>query len=180
MADYGIEFEAPGIRGMIERVGPSLFGAGMRVLLTSAARYWRDDLRREAPRDQGELIASFAFNVQAGVMPTEAHVGSNSPHARPQNYGTGLLSTAPDSSHRRHFPPPQALQGWALRHGFSDGPGRSVWSTAGGKVSRAIGRRGGLRPNEFMKRSRDATRRQIPRLTAQAVREIEAAWSRTR
>jgi hypothetical protein len=176
MADYGVEMDPPGIEGLKKRVSPKLFAAGTRYLLERSGQFWRDQNRREAPRFGGALVASQDYSVDPMTPPQYANVGSNAKHARPVNYGTGLLSKAPDSGHRRHFPPPGALQGWALAHGFSDGPGASIWSTAGGKVSGIIGRRGGLRPNEYMKRGLTALKSRISVFVSDAIRAIEDAW----
>lgn len=175
MTDELIEF-TPGFDSMIKKLSPKLYAPALRWFYNQAGSFWRGELRKEAPRDQGTLQSSFQYNVDTKEVPEYVNVGTNARQGRPMNYGTGLLSIAPDSSRQRHKPPPGALQGWAIRHGFTDGPGTSVWSTAGGKVAGIIARRGGLRPREFMKKTARIVRRKLPQFAASAARMIEARW----
>lgn len=97
--------------------------------------------------------------------PTWARFGSNDDRARWGEYGTGLLSEDPKSSHRRHWPPAHALDKWALKHGFA----------SGFIVARIIGTRGGLKPRRMF---RDANATITPKLggwLATMAREIEDA-----
>ena len=77
--------------------------------------------------------------TQGAASPLWAKGGSNVKYAPYMEYGTGRLADAEGGGGGgRHWPPAQALEGWASRHGF--GPG------GGFLVARAIGRRGGLKP----------------------------------
>ena len=170
--------EIPDIDEMIARLGSVVFGEPARTLLRDGAETWRDEARGFAPHDQGNLRRDLAFVVDSDPQPEWAKVGTNNVAGRPMEFGTGLLSIAPDSNHRRHFPPPTALQGWALRHGFTDGAGASIWSTAGGQVARIIGLRGGLEPRRFFERAMRSTAARLPSLVAQFIRNVERRWGR--
>lgn len=76
-------------------------------------------------------------------FPRWARVGSNLPTARWGELGTGLLSIDPESSHRRYFPPPSAMEAWAKDRGFESG-----WAAAN-----AIYKAGGTAPRGWLKAS---------------------------
>jgi hypothetical protein len=99
--------------------------------------------------DTAETRKSVTHETDPGddPFPTWTRVGSNRDQFRWGEYGTGLLSEDPESSHRRHWPPGDALQEWAIKHGFEDTEG----STAGMKVARIIGLRGGIEPRRYLR-----------------------------
>ena len=68
----------------------------------------------------------------------------------------------------RHFPPSDALERWASRHGF--GPG------GGFVVARAIGRRGGLKPREFLTGAFRENVQKIRGFLGDVARDIERNW----
>jgi hypothetical protein len=174
---YTIEID--GLDEYREKFSDDLIAGPTRYFLNSGGTAIRAKARALAPRDRGALRSSMSYLVQSGKVPTWVKIGSNDMVARPMEFGTGLLSIAPDSSHRRHFPPPGALQGWALRHGFTDGPGSSIWSTAGGKVARAIGIRGGLAPRRFLFTAMEEFKSNpLPTLVQTWGRGIENNWSK--
>jgi len=71
-------------------------------------------------------------------------VGSPLEYMAYQEYGTGLLYDGPGPKPgKAHYPPPAALETWCRRNGIA-----SAWG-----VSRAIGRRGGLRPKRFLRKA---------------------------
>jgi hypothetical protein len=122
--------------------------------------------RENAPADRGQLGQTIATKISSDPVPLWSQVGTNAKHARPQEYGTGLLSEAPDSLHKRHFPPPDALETWARRHGMESG-----W-----QVAFAIYKRGGLRPTRFLRNAFDEGARYVKRYLREAGREIERLW----
>ena len=85
------------------------------------------DVRREAQEklrdmrtwDLGNLANSIIVDLKDGGMVSE--VGPEAPYGPHVEYGT-----------RPHFPPPDALEGWAKRHGF-----KSAWP-----ICKVIAKRG--------------------------------------
>ncbi len=101
--------------------------------------------------NQGHDRRSITSERDHALFPQWARFGSNSKKIQFGEFGTGLLSEDPKSSHRRHWPPAQPLELWARKHGFA----------SGFIVARIIGRRGGLKPRRFF---RDAERTITPKL----------------
>lgn len=115
---------------------------------------------------KGGTRRSLTSERDQAAFPQWAKVGSNLQTARWGEYGTGLLSEDPQSSHRRHWPPAAALEPWAKAHG-----------TTGFAVARAIGLRGGLAPRRFLRNAAEASEKRIPGWLATAAKEIEAEAS---
>lgn len=159
---------------------------------------WRQLVQREAvknaPRWRGHLRRSITSERDRRTFPQWARVGTNAPYAKPVEFGTGLLSDAPDSGHRRYFPPPAALDAWAIAHGFhterSATAARSAvgllgsdrQTTAAGTygvlVSQIIWRRGGTKPRRFLRDAADEGEKKLPELLELMAAEIEAEASR--
>lgn len=118
--------------------------------------------------DTGETRRSLTSERDAATPPIWARVGSNLKKARWGEYGTGLLSDDPESSHRRYFPPPAALDRWAKKHGFASG-----WV-----VANAIYRKGGTEPRHFLRDASEASKAKIPGWLSTMSKEIEAEASR--
>lgn len=87
----------------------------------------------------------------------EARIGTNLVYAPVMEFG------------RRpgRMPPPQALAGWARRHGFPD--------TALFVLARAIARKG-IRGRFYMRRAAQATKNALPGIMRDVAREIEARF----
>jgi len=162
----------------------------MRGLLDS----WRFKVQRQAVAnmkrgkggwvDTGETRKGITSAIDDAALPLWARAGSNLDKARWGEYGTGKLSEDPESDKGPHWPPPEELQVWALKHGFKDdvdkegNPVGNIWRTAGGKVSKAIGIRGGLEPRRFLRDATDEIEKQIPALIDAAIAQIEAEAER--
>ena len=86
----------------------------------------REKLRESRTWDQGNLATSIIVDPKHGGM--TADVGPEAPYAPYVEHGT-----------RPHFPPMDALEGWAKRHGFA-----SAWP-----ICKAIADRG-LKARPFM------------------------------
>jgi hypothetical protein len=84
-------------------------------------------------------------------------------------YGAGVFATLGHRKHVGHAPPPDALESWALSHGFD----------SGAAVARAIRRRGGIRPKRFLHRAAEQTKRGPIKLrAAQLERNIAQEWNK--
>ena len=86
----------------------------------------KERLRGQRAWDLGNLANSIMADLVEGGMASE--VGPEAPYGPYVEHGT-----------RPHFPPPDALEGWAKRHGFD-----SAWP-----ICRAIAKRG-LRAKPFL------------------------------
>lgn len=64
-------------------------------------------------------------------------------------YGSGTFATLGHRAHGAHSPPPDALEGWALSHGFPSGFAAAM----------AIRRRGGIRPKRPLHRAMESVKR---------------------
>lgn len=119
--------------------------------------------------DSGDTRRSITSQRDTSAMPYWARVGSNKPQARWGELGTGRLSVDPKSRKQAYFPPPLALQNWAIRHGFKDSPNAagSIWRTAGGKVSRIIHQQGGTEPRFFLRDAFNDSKKQMPKFLNQ-------------
>lgn len=164
----GIAIELKGAEALIQRLGPELTAGPARNFLTRVAVQTQGYARINAPKDSGSagLAGSIAFVVDEATPPAFAKVGTNIKHAKPMEYGTGLLSDAPDSNHQRHFPPGPALDRWAERHGWPDG-----WA-----VARAIANKGGLEPRRYMRKAFKQVAGNIPGFLRGMAQEIEALF----
>jgi hypothetical protein len=134
--------------------------------------------------DRGQAAQDVTTRIESASLPLWSMVGGNDPKLRWGEYGTGLLSEDPKSNKKRHFPPPGALQMWARRHGFKDDPppksGRplNIWRTAGGKVAKAIGKRGGIEPRRFMRETFAEAPTHVRKFLQILAQDIEALWAR--
>lgn len=142
---------------------PRLVGRPAKNFLNRWRLYTEREAKANAPVWQGLLRRSITSDVDAGAFPRSARVGTNAPHAKPMEYGTGLLSDAPDSGRRRYFPPPDALEPWAQAHGMT-----------GRQAAQAIWRKGGTPPRRYLRDAAEASAQQIPAFLAQMAAEIEA------
>lgn len=121
---------------------------------------WRDDLRADAaahaPVWKGTLKGAIQSQQDTAKFPLWARVFSDAPEARWSEFGTGLLSDDPASSHQRYFPSPLGLTPW------SDSKGLNPFAVAEG-----IYQRGGIAPRHFF---RDAEQRADAKLNAYLAR----------
>lgn len=95
--------------------------------LDRGAFYIEGEAKRNAPVDTGHLRRSIATATSGH---REREVGTSTPYGPHIEFGT-----------RPHFPPPDALNGWARRHGFG--------GNGGFLVARKIAKRG-TQPQPYM------------------------------
>ena len=164
--DFVVDVKLTGLKN----IGPEVLNGPLRQFWGEAAGSLQRDIQTSPlmPRDTGHGINSFSFQVDPATPPMWAEVGSNKKHMRWMNYGTGLLSIDPQSSHKRHWPPAAALDTWARRHGFA----------SGAQVARIIGMRGGLKPRQFVEDGIKRFNGEIGALVEKLRGNIEAAASR--
>lgn len=165
MTDTGIEFD--NIDVFVTKLGPETFAQPARNFLGRVGVQGQNFARLKAPRDSGGLANAISYIVDSASFPQWVKIGASRRNAKPMEYGTGLLSDAPDSKHKRHFPPPDALRGWA------EARGRNPWAVAIG-----IFQRGGLAKRPYLRPAFEQLRSVIPGLLDRMGREIEAQFLR--
>lgn len=132
---------------------------------------WKENIHGRSGESwywKGGAEASIQQLIDPSGQPMFAAVGTNEMKLRWGEFGTGLLSEDPDSGHRRHFPPPMALQEWALDHGFPNG-----WV-----VAKIISDRGGLEPRHLLRDAAKTTWEGVPAMLMSTARLIEIAAGR--
>lgn len=128
----------------------------LQMLLDEASLIAQAAAIEGAPRDTGELQRS----IQRDVQPFSARVYTLKSYAEVMEFGR---------SPGGKMPPPQALAGWARRHGRDTSPsGLFV-------LARSIARRG-IKGRFFMRKAADKTRRELPRLVQKMADRIENVW----
>jgi hypothetical protein len=121
--------------------------------------------------DTAETRKSVAteLDTEGEFFPEWARVGSNRWQFRWGEYGTGLLSEDPESAKQRHWPPADALEEWAAKHGMT-----------GGQVAAIIGIRGGLEPRRYLREAVATIEPKLDAFRAQWVKDVEAEAEKAR
>lgn len=150
-----------------------------KLATPAAARFLMDAWRLETERTakanvvrgvggwlwKGTTRQSITSERDMSEFPRWARVGSNLDTARWGELGTGLLSEDPASAHRRYFPPPAALDEWAIGHGFHVGSVASARAdtpgTYGYLVAEMIFKAGGTKPRRFITKAAIASEAKI-------------------
>lgn len=145
-----------GVPRIVARLSPELYRPALTGMIADLAVIAQTAARAAAPKDTNAGVRSIMADVQA----TQAVIGR------------GMLTYMRVMDQGRRpgaaMPPPQALAGWARRHGYSG----SLFVLA-----RSIARRG-IRGRFFMQRGYQATVRALPAATAKFARDVQAAWGR--
>ena len=151
-ADF--EFKVEGVEELIknldmthEKIGPLV-----REFFQKAGNTVERNAKRFAPVDTGRLRASITNRVGPGNTPEFTEIGpSDLVYARAQEYGLP----------KGHFPPPQALDAWAKKHGLPNGY----------VVARAIAKHG-LMPRAYMSKGYEDSMGDIDEATEKLVDQI--------
>jgi hypothetical protein len=179
MPNRGIQvgYKVEGLDELLSKATPMILAKPLRKFFASSGEQVRNSAKMKTPVHFGHLRRSMASEVDTAQLPMWAKIGTNVPYAKPVEYGTGLLSEAPDSKRRRYFPPPEALQRWAELHGF---PRRSPggYPVGGFLVARAIYRRGGTHPKRMLRDGLKDSFEKINTFLKTAADEVERAWGR--
>lgn len=136
-------------RAKMQQTAKDIHGGEMYDAMMEAAKTVSRDAKLIAPSDTGHLRASITPEVNVYGKEIEGVVGSNLLYSAPMETGTGT-----PAGHAPHYPPPDALEVWARRHGFKSG-----W-----QVARIIWRRGGLKPRNYLQKAFDANVKRIKKL----------------
>lgn len=168
MARKAVEVE--GDDELLGKLHPELVGPPIRTMFHKWGVTTQGDARTNAPVNDNRLRSSIVYELGSGVIPEYVRVGTNARHGPFMEGGTGRLSditegpdnTMPSGGHRRHWPPAEALEPWARKHG-----------TTGKSVAFFIGRRGGLRPRRFLRGAFEHSQRRLPMWMSEAARDME-------
>jgi hypothetical protein len=156
--------EIPELAELVKRIGDPQVNAALARRMQDAVNILEKAVKANAPVDGGQTRASFHTQVRDLGTDVIGSVGTNLKQAWFMEYGTGLLSDAPNATHKRHWPPGAALEVWASRHGFGKGGGYIV--------ARIIGLRGGLAPRRFMRNALRDNLDRVWRTVAKAADDV--------
>lgn len=132
------------------KLGPQLLAKPVRNFFERGTVTIQSGARERAPVDRGRLRNSIMRDIDPGLIPRRAAVGTDVFYAPYVHEGT-----------RPHWPPVSALRGWARRHGMNPY-----------LVARAIARRG-TKPRPFLREAFEAALPEIDRLIDVMAGEIE-------
>jgi len=171
-----VKIEIHGLAQMLKKMDVKLVGEPLRTFFKRAAIVVQGEARTRTPVDTGHLRNSIVYEVDQGAMPLYAHIGplhgkEGSPlwyKARAMEYGTGRMGQKGVSHEATHWPPAQALDVWAARHGFK----------SGAQVARIIGKRGGLKPRKYLQGGLKASIGAIKGLIDRLANDIQRAWGK--
>ncbi len=140
--------------GRLERKLDALGGLGRLVAIqvigetaldiNSAAKKYFGDKENAPQVDTGVTRAGIITMFTPDHLTAE--VGSNSKNALRIHEGTGIFGNGQGAG-VRFFPPPDALAGWAQRHGMPTDASTLFL------LARAIYKKGGQHPNKFLQRA---------------------------
>lgn len=150
----GYSVQVIGAQSIIAKLDAVGYLKPVAPLLNELSLVAQTAARNAAPKDTGTLKRSIVRDLQ----PLMARVYSPLGYAPVMEYGR-----APGSA----MPPPDALAGWAKRHGI---PASALFVLA-----RAIARRG-IKGRFFMKAGTEAVTSAMPAAVAKAAAAIEAIW----
>lgn len=106
-----LDIDVKGLKETLEslqKTARQVSGPGQKAAMRRATLIVARAAKRNAPVDTGRLRSSITPSVQSGRSTVEGVVGSNVKYAPFMELGTG-----------RHWPPLEALQPWARRHGMT-------------------------------------------------------------
>lgn len=139
-----------------EQVVKDLQGNDMLDAMRRATLLVQRDAKILAPVDSGRLRASIIPEIRAEGREVLGVVGSNVVYAPYMELGTGIYAGG-----KPYFPPPEALERWASRHG-----------STGYLVALAIYKAGGLKPRKFLQQAIENNQQRIHDLVGDAVGKI--------
>lgn len=149
----GLEDTQNKLKQVTDDLSKGAFVSAMREAADLVTR----DAQILAPVDTGELRASITPDVRMDGNMIVGVVGTVKTYGPYMEMGTGTpAGNAP------HYPPPDALEIWAARHGFANGM----------QVARIIWRRGGLMPRNYLQQAFDDNADEVQAILDRAVQDI--------
>jgi hypothetical protein len=135
---------------LTRKLAPAQLAGPQRRFLDRASFALQNEARDRAPVDTSRLRNSIGREIDSGIPPRYARVGTNTFYAPFVHEGT-----------RPHWPPIAPLRRWAKRHGVNPYA-----------LQRAIAQRG-TRPRPFLRDAVHAAEPEIVRAVAVFARDIE-------
>lgn len=165
-----VSIEIRGLDRLIAKLG-NLLNEPIRNFFERSLITIQSRAREGAPVDRGQLRAGITYEIDASIPPTWGKIGvKQGVKAKAMEYGTGLLSDAPDSKHARYFPPWGArnpeLELWARRHGFPNGFA----------VALAIYKRGGTAPRRYLRNGIKESMSDLDSFRRDLISDIKTIW----
>jgi hypothetical protein len=165
----------------IRQVEMDLRGRPFMQAMQQATLIVMADARRLAPVDQGRLKQSITAGLRREGDALLGVVGSNVIHAPFMEMGTGTFA-----GKSPHYPPWQALMGWAERHGAGrkrrgrqsvnddgiDASATKAVEQAAKRIAYFIFLRGGLMDKRYLQRAFEKNETRIVRILGTAVSGI--------
>lgn len=145
----------------------ALIGRPLKRFFTLSAIAVQKQSRELAPVDRGLLRSSIAYDVDGGTVPEWAKIGPNVPYGASVEFGIGDFNEGPGGLGQAPLPTAEQLEGWARRKGLDPV-----------MVARAIERKGGIRPNPYMRGGFEAALLDIYEYLDACATEIEEEWGR--
>jgi len=159
--------EIENLAEVLKAMSPELYAKPLYNFWDRAGQQVENLARDKAPRDTGRLAASMTHIIDSASPPMWCKVGTNVSYAPMMEYGTGTQTDGVGGTGKVHWPPGDALDVWASRHGFPSGKA----------VAFIIGRRGGLRPRRFLRDAFAQSLGNIGSFLAQLANDIGKNWS---
>jgi hypothetical protein len=170
-----------GLDEVLRKTNPVFLLKPIRAFFTRATARVELRAKANAPHDTGRNVRG---NIESEVdranpalwgkvVVRGSKLGSaRGTIARAMEYGTGTQNDGPFRTGKRHWPPAQALDAWARKHGFV---GKGNFG-AGRIVAFLIGRRGGLRPIRYMRNAWADSQNDIQQLFKILLDDIRREW----
>jgi hypothetical protein len=164
-----LAIEIEGLDALIRKAGDNaaMLGRPLKRFFTLAAIAVQKYSRTRAPVDTGLLRNSIAYDVDNVAIPEYAKIGPNVPYGASVEFGIGDFNEGPGGLGQARLPTAEQLEGWAHRHGLNPV-----------LIARTIERRGGIRPNPYMRSGFEDSLRDIYEYLDALAGEVEAEWSR--
>lgn len=168
MADM-VAVEIEGLAELVAKVNDhgALLGRPLRKMFTSASIAVQRFSREAAPVDMGLLRSGINYEVDNAVVPEWAEIGPLAHYGAAVEFGIGDFNEGPGGLGQRPLPTAAQLEGWAHRHGMN-----------AYAVARIIERRGGIRPNPYMRDGFQLAMPDIGDAVNDCGSDIEAEWGR--
>lgn len=168
MADY-VAVEIEGLAELVAKARDhgALIGRPLRVFFTKSAVAVQRFSRESAPVDRGQLRSGINYDVDGAAVPEYAEIGPLASYGAAVEFGIGDFNEGPGGLGQRPLPTAADLEGWAHRHGMN-----------AYAVAKIIERRGGIRPNPFMRDGFRLAMDDIGGYLDACGNDIQAEWRR--
>ncbi len=161
-----IRGEVEGLEEALKKLSPDVYAKPLRDFFKRAGIYISDKAKELAPVDTGRLRSSLTYVVDDAEPPQYAQIGTNVEYAPYMEFGTGFETDGEGGSGARHWPPADALDVWASRHGFA----------SGAEVARIIGIRGGLKPRRYLRNAFEQSKDALQGFLREMKNDILNRW----